>query len=129
MSKLAWDDSFSVHNSTIDSQHQKLFDYVNEFDAAVASGADTKTLLAVIEKVLDYTAYHFSEEEKLMEKGGYPEIERHKLLHKQLIEKAVSARDQIASGLDNAAIDTQNFLSFWLKSHIRGVDTRYTDYV
>ncbi|MCK5881797.1 MAG: hemerythrin family protein [Sinobacterium sp.] len=129
MAAILWDDSFSVNNQMVDDQHQVIFSYVNEFDAAAQAGKATPELLEILDKAIEYTGFHFSEEEALMEKHNYPDISKHKLLHKELVRRALEARDNVAAGQANAAQDAQSFLSFWLKSHIKGVDAKYSSFL
>ncbi|MCK5880466.1 MAG: hemerythrin family protein [Sinobacterium sp.] len=129
MSNIKWDESFSVQHQTIDDQHQVLFDYVNEFDDALQAKKPSDVLLPILDKVIKYTSFHFSEEEKIMEQHNYPDISKHKLLHKELVRRVLEARECLASNQTNAAQDAQSFLTFWLKSHIKGVDTKYMPYL
>lgn len=58
----------------------------------------------VLNELIDYTKTHFADEEQLMEEHGYPDYEKHKETHAELIEKLLELRakfDEGREGIDD----------------------------
>lgn len=109
----------------MDSEHQVLIDKMN----ALYRGVENKAAFAELEKLLmdlaNYTSKHFADEEAYMQKIGFAGIETHKILHKKLLEKF---GEHVAEFKKTKALnqDFFTFLKFWLTSHIKGVDMKYS---
>lgn len=83
MSEIAWKQEYSVGNEAIDADHQGLFDLVRELaEADITDGL----LNSILVRLENYAAGHFSREEALMEKMGYPGFEEHKKQHQAFVE-------------------------------------------
>ncbi|MBG0776294.1 MAG: hemerythrin family protein [Desulfovibrionaceae bacterium] len=122
---IEWDDSYAVEDS-IDEQHRKLFDILNDIFRCLRSGPvrarDRDHLTASLR---DYCRHHFTNEEALMESVGYPGVERHRVEHARFsakVEEFAAAPVQAdAAGL----LDLLAFLDNWLISHIINSDKRF----
>lgn len=125
MSYLQWTENLSVGVTRMDDHHKKLVDLINMlFDAM--SGDATRAVDTVLNDLLDYTRYHFGEEEKLLAACGYPDLEAHQAIHRDMVKEVLDMRqrylDSPASVPPGEALD---FLSKWLMRHIIGKDLRY----
>ena len=96
MSLIEWNDSLSVNIESIDEQHKVLVDMINNFYTHIVDKSNKELMADLIAKMKDYTVYHFSFEEKLLEEHGYVESEKHKEEHQVFIDK-VEDLDQIFS--------------------------------
>jgi hemerythrin len=129
MAFIDWTPDYSVDGGTMDEQHKMLFNYVNQYyDALQASDNDNSAKLKALDEVINYTVFHFQDEEKLMESKDFPGIGAHKLIHRQLVEKVIGLRADLAEG-KNVANDIKFFLKSWLSAHIKGIDKKYSSYV
>ncbi len=45
--------------------------------------------------ILDYTSFHFADEEKLLASRGYPKTEAHKALHLRFVEEFMALKRKI----------------------------------
>ncbi len=63
---FVWSDRYRTGEPTIDSQHHRLIDLINELGAERMQSAEAYRLRAVLNEVVDYARYHFSTEEALM---------------------------------------------------------------
>ncbi len=68
MPLFEWSDDYSVGVAGMDRHHQKIFDMLNRLHAAMLQGKAVDMIGNIIRELLDYTKYHFGEEEKLMER-------------------------------------------------------------
>ncbi|CUW38181.1 Hemerythrin-like protein [Magnetospirillum sp. XM-1] len=125
MAYLQWTENLSVGVARMDEHHKKLVDLINRvFDAM--SGDAASTVDGVLAELLDYTRYHFAEEEKLLAACSFPDLEEHQAVHRAMVKEVLEMR---ARHLDNpasvTASETLDFLSKWLMRHIIGKDLRY----
>lgn len=84
-----WNEKYSIHNTMINIQHQKLFELAGKvefmFDKPVYKD-DVKALLA---EFFNYMKDRFNDEEKYMKLIGYPDLEEHKRIHKEIIQSMI----------------------------------------
>ncbi|MBE3576932.1 MAG: hemerythrin family protein [Limnochordales bacterium] len=125
---VTWDETYSVHVDTLDRQHQKLFDLINELHSAMASGRGREVVGEVLAGLVEYTRVHFTTEGNYMLKYGYPGYNDHKVQHDYFISKLDNFRQDFTQGKLNVSIKLLIFLSDWLVSHIKGSDKAYSRY-
>ena len=114
---IEWRDGFKVNIPQVDQEHRHLFVLVKARDL----GSVNKTL----EELLDYVVVHFSNEQALMEKNGYPAFEEHLKLHEAF---GAQVADFLASGEDwteDRIQELRRFLNKWLIGHIMTHDLRF----
>jgi len=123
-----WDPkTLSVNVTEMDNEHQVLIKKMNAVFDAAKSGADRTSLDAVVSDFASYTISHFKDEEAYMEKMGFPGLATHRLIHKQLIEQ-VTAHIVEFQSTGKLSEKFFSFLSVWLTSHIRGIDSKYGEF-
>jgi hemerythrin-like metal-binding protein len=79
--------------------------------------------------MIRYTQAHFAAEERLMEKGGYPDIVAHKRQHADLTKKVLDFQKDFVSGRLGLGVEVMQCLGAWLQGHIRGTDKKYVPYL
>ena len=126
MDFVVWNDKFSVKVSSIDEQHKKLVAVINELYNAMKAGKTKDQMGKILEALVDYTKYHFSYEEKLMESAGYKDIVDHKKQHVAFVQKISETVENYKNGKLIMSIEICNFLQDWLIHHIQGTDQKYS---
>ncbi|MDQ7089367.1 MAG: bacteriohemerythrin [Methylococcales bacterium] len=130
MKVCQWNQDYSVGITSLDNHHKKLFDILNKLFSLMDEGADDELILKVIDELLDYTHYHFEKEEKIMAKIAYPDLEQHKVLHKELIDQLNGFASEAEHGMAIfVAIKIATVGLEWLKNHILTVDHKYHEYM
>ncbi len=122
MSLITWTDKYSVGVEEIDAQHQQLIAIVNALHDALVAGSGKDSLGKILDELVDYTAYHFDAEEKLMKLHGYDEHIKHVVKHKDLIRTAVELQSTVKTGATVLTLSAMDFLRYWLTHHILGSD-------
>lgn len=79
----------------IEEQHEELVNLLNGLNDAVKNHEPTNNIYQIINKVISYTEMHFADEERLMVQSGYPEIAKHKAMHKELTKDACRLKDRL----------------------------------
>jgi len=129
MSNLfAWDPArYSLRIGPMDDDHRMIIASMNKLhelhDARVGPGP----LARALAELFAITAKHFSDEEVYMAKIAFPELRKHQLIHKTLLEKMHEHKKQFES-TGKLSEEFFSFLSFWLKSHICGIDMKYSEF-
>ena len=87
--KFNWSPQIETGIAEIDDQHKVLLRIgrdIEQFLQYRCIGVTEKQLLDIICELRDYTAYHYYEEEALMEQAGYPKLEEQKAEHRKFAE-------------------------------------------
>ncbi len=126
MSYWSWDPSLSIGIEEIDNQHQRIVNYLNELDEANTL-RDREKVSHVLMGLLDYTRTHFSFEEQLLEKSGYPLSSSHRQVHETFVSHMNNFRIRHEKGEDITR-QLMSELRIWLTNHIKKDDADYAPY-
>lgn len=122
IAKLTWSDRLSCGVAVIDDDHQVLVNQFNRLAGTLsADGGDTKVIGGVITALLDYTAFHFEREHRLMQMTGFPGLQSHVTEHEGLLERLYGMNMDWRSGTASGQA-LMAFLGEWLTKHILGSD-------
>lgn len=124
MKDITWSTILSVGVEEIDEDHRKLVGIFNELNHAVTNGESADYLAATFDELIKCTAWHFSHEERLMIKHRYPELDLHRMEHRELIAAAQRLLGMLVQ-TDRAVASAEiEFLERWLTEHIFTADQR-----
>jgi hemerythrin-like metal-binding protein len=121
---MIWDEKISVGISVIDTEHQDLFDAINDLHLAVLGHEDREAIRSLLTRVVDGTRAHFASEEALMEIVKYNGRALHALKHQHLMEQidAFAARFNRGVELNEHSLI---FIRDWFIPHIMESDTNF----
>lgn len=91
---LEWKKDFDTGVEEIDLQHRYFLHLINRVEADFRNldlSAEAKRRLLM--ELVKYSEFHFTSEENLMARYGYPEIEQHRLLHTDLLDNLSAMLD------------------------------------
>jgi len=129
MALIKWRDSYSVGVDKFDQEHMVLVELINEMFTIVRDKeGDVAVLTDAVEKLVDYTRIHFTDEEEALEKVNYPKLEEHKEIHTNLLEQVVDFQKQVEDEGKDLRMDLYKFLRDWLINHILDEDMKYGEY-
>ncbi|MBF0519969.1 MAG: hemerythrin family protein [Nitrospirae bacterium] len=129
MSLITWNDNLSVRVKELDDQHKRLIALINDLFDAVTARKGKDVLGAVLTELIEYTKYHFGNEERLFAANGYPQAIAHKQEHDDLTQKVISFDAQFKAGRAMVDLLLMNFLKDWLTKHIVGTDKQYSAFL
>lgn len=119
MRTIKWNSDLAVGIDEIDEDHRKLITYLNDLFAACFAAQGPAVLKGTLEAMQRYTREHFSHEEDVMRKVGYPGLEEHRAQHAELISELDDLVDEFEHGADHGLSNkTLQFLEDWLLHHI-----------
>lgn len=110
---------------TIDEEHKKLFQLLNETEKMLSAGAPCKTTVApLISELKEYAVTHFAHEEAYMEQIHDPELPRQRKEHAEFTAKVNSYDLQKLDGENGKKVAEEllHYLARWLYHHILGSD-------
>lgn len=114
---IAWRDQFRVDIPQVDAEHKRLFSLVKSL--SLESADET------VEELLEYVVLHFTNEQGLMERSGYPAFDQHLKLHEEF---GAHVADFLGSGeawSEERVQELRRFLNRWLIGHILTHDLRF----
>lgn len=129
-------DKYKTDIQLVDDEHRRLFEIIKEandliFEELLHDKYDK--IIELLSELKDYTEFHFSDEENLMEKIGYPGLEAQQRAHAAFIEKLVNidlnTLDDIDNNQQEYLTELINFLLGWLSNHILGSDKKIGEFV
>jgi hemerythrin-like metal-binding protein len=125
MEYIKWKDELSVDNETIDAQHKELFRLINDFYNSIAQKMGKPAIQQAITEMEDYTIKHFTAEEQMMKRAGYPYLEEHQKEHTIFIETVKDFRNRYDGGRLLLSLEVSGFVKHWITNHIQKTDQLY----
>ncbi len=120
-----WRDVYSVFILQMDSHHKELFFRANSFFEAIRTGKDRNVLEDTLQFLIEYTEFHFMEEEELLKKHNYVDYEAHKLEHAKLVKEVIGFKSGITDDEIKISNTVIEFFKEWIIDHILTKDRKY----
>jgi hemerythrin len=121
-----WDESFLTGIAEVDKQHRQLVTLINRLGGLLLSGESISpaALNTIFAELVDYTNYHFREEETMMAEMALDRrhIEFHRSEHAHFVAEVVQLRESVVAENQRTLQPVLGFLVHWLAYHILGVD-------
>ncbi|EHC7242975.1 hemerythrin family protein [Campylobacter jejuni] len=129
MDKLipTWNEKYSIHDTMIDIQHQKLFELADKVESAVYKFVKREELKEILTELFNYMKEHFNNEEQYMQEIHYPYLNEHKIMHKNIIRDMSYLIQNIKTTYDLKE-KLYTIMSEWLLEHILYEDMKVEQY-
>ncbi len=124
MQLLTWNENYSVYIESMDRQHQKIIDIINQLHQALENYRLEDVIDQILQSLKEYTEYHFNDEEKLMAANNYPNLEQHRKTH-QFLRNEITRYRQLQAKGKLTIEDLSRLLTNWLINHIMIDDKDY----
>jgi len=123
---LEWSEELDVKVNDMNDQHAELIRLMNAVHDANECQAGKVSIQFSLDQLVQYVVRHFAEEEAYMASIGFPKLDNHKRIHKQLLERVSGYKEDFETS-DAAVLpeDFFRFLRYWLVAHIKGIDIQY----
>ena len=122
MRLFKWSKMYAVFIPEIDAEHKNIFRLAEELRQAVAGDAPADQGQAILWELIAREEDHFAHEERLMRSTNYAASAWHKGQHDTVRKKVKEFAPRIESGEGQAALLLLEFLSGWLRDHVRLAD-------
>lgn len=125
MDVFHWDCNLETGLKIVDEHHHELVNITNSLGELLSQDIVKKEDLSlIIKKLIDYTSYHFEEEEHLMQEYNVDirHIDQHKFIHRGFLHDVVDLQRDFENGQLKLSDGLFHFLMNWLIYHILGSD-------
>jgi hemerythrin len=132
MGKINWNDgNLRLDIPAMDQEHRELFEILDTFLERVDAGAPQGELTPMLDRLIEKSRAHFTAEEVLMDRHGFPDLAAHKAEHERLLAEAAHLQElyrkgEVSSGRTQ---ETSEFIRRWLFGHIAEKDLPYRPFV
>jgi hemerythrin len=128
---VKWVPEYEVGIKLLDAQHRELVSLANDlYRACVATDNSVGTVFKeAMSKMVEYVRFHFSAENELLERIGYPDYQAHRKEHETLVKKVLEAAKEYDKGNKLVPNHFVRTLKDWVFSHIAVSDQRFAVYV
>ena len=130
---VKWQNSYSVGIKLIDEQHMKLIRLTNKlFNSCMLGNERTKfqsVFLSVVHELVDYVGYHFTTEERVMERINYPGYKMHKHEHTSFAKNVLKKVEEFNQNNINTSLSFVYYLRDWVLRHIAVSDKHLGAYL
>jgi hemerythrin len=128
MALLEWKSEYLTGIDSLDTEHRWLIDSVNDFDEKCRQG-DMTAAKNMFYDLKDYMQEHSQNEESMMSRFNYPDIESHRKEHKKiaLIVLKAEHRFEQVDGFPSAEI--KGFIFEYFYNHIMVYDRAFGEFV
>lgn len=120
----AWKAQYSVNHTELDAHHKELFRLAAQVYGLDANAATKEKIRELMHKFYGYMKKHFKEEEEYMELIEYPDIEKHRLQHQNIINSLNSVIKK-SHDLREVRETMRMAVRVWLVEHILQHDMQY----
>ena len=122
--------SFEIEVELIDNDHRRLVEIINEITQAIDDDQPEECARLVPDFVA-FTKRHFAREEALLEKNGYPQVDKHRRHHASLDDKMKTMEALALNVVDSpAARDTlRKELVFFLMDDVINEDMDFKNFL
>ena len=125
---FGWNSNYELDVKEIDEQHRQLIELAERV-LTISSPLDNLTVVVEsIQELQSHIETHFADEEELMSKFGYPSLEQHRLLHREIALK-VETMQQAAQDANTLVRKMKEILRRWVVWHIPNEDRKLADYL
>lgn len=118
---ISWREELSVGVEEIDSQHKELIKHFGALLNACKEGKGSDEVRRLLAFLNEYVINHFSDEEELQRKSGFPDYEAHQREHIGFCKQLADLKQRIDSEgevLVEHVLETNQMLLNWLIRHI-----------
>ncbi len=129
---IVWTDDLKTGDSIIDGEHKKLIKAASDLVESCSKGRGRDEIGKAMDFLSSYTKEHFSHEEELMKKHGYPQedIRNHQDWHRAYVQQIVDLSKKLQSEGPTISIMAElNAKIGVLISHIRTVDSKLAMFI
>lgn len=125
---LEWKKRYELGHFDIDAEHRIFHHIIQKIQAAYLRRVPINYLESLVDELIKYAEFHFCSEENLMVAVHYPELERHKEIHRNLLLQLKEEVNTIVFKYINFS-SLITFLYEWFVQHTITEDKKLATYI
>ncbi|NQV38806.1 MAG: hemerythrin family protein [Candidatus Marinimicrobia bacterium] len=128
---VTWSDDWVTGIKIIDDDHRHLVDLIQKLFHSMMTEKGTTFIRTIFVELINYTNTHFNREERMFKKYGFDELDRHKILHEQLVEQVLAKGKHILNKgrQKDLSFELLDFFKDWLENHIIKEDLKFKTFL
>ncbi len=128
MKLLDWNAEVACGVPSIDRDHHRMVDLLNDAYRAMMSGDGVEAGIRIVRDLGEMITRHFADEEKLMGRIAYPGLAKHRRIHEELLGRFTELKRQFERNQADAGPALFNFVANWLKEHTYTQDRAFAEF-
>lgn len=129
MAMVTWSEKLSIGVATMDEQHKRLYQSMNDLMGAMSKGQSRTIMDPLLKSLVKYTKEHFAAEEAILTRWSYPGLAAHQALHASITKKVEDYVKRFEDGDLALSVSLAEFLNDWLTTHIQKEDRPYGNWL
>lgn len=123
---LVWQEGYECGDPTIDDQHRELFEFGNNLIAAsLQQPADLAAIKAAVDALLVHVTRHFADEEAILARLHYDQLEEHQRAHAGLVRRALAMAAKLEAREVGAGAIVEFLAQDVVARHLMAVDRAF----
>ena len=118
-----WTQELQIDNGQIDADHKELIAIANRILEMNKPSQDAEELKSIVRELYDYVKHHFTQEEEIMERLGYPKLEEHHEKH-EIIIRDMNHFISSAQNISSIFVNFRRLVNKWVINHIMEEDKK-----
>jgi hemerythrin len=129
MAFINWGSHYTVGIPTMDNQHKRMAEVLNQLQADIRAAGDIGRIRLLLDALRQVSAEHFTAEEELMVKINFPGQAKHAEEHRALERRLAEFTGRFDGEERASAADAQVFFRSWFLEHVQKHDRDYGVYL
>ena len=121
---VEWSDSYKLGDDAVDATRKQLFELTNTFLAS----HDMTVLRPMIVTLCKQMRSHFEQEEALMSRSGFPDLQAHSEQHQALLTSLLGRSMDVGKGYMNKPAIAA-LMKDWAQGHVPEADARFAAFL
>jgi hemerythrin-like metal-binding protein len=129
MDLIKWRESYETGIGSMDMQHQKLIELINDLYKVLRREELKESLEDVLSEMTAYAEKHLQAEEGLLEANEYPDLANHIAIHQSYRDQLTTLIAESKKDYEAAVKNTYAFLRQWWMGHVVTEDKKYGEFL
>ena len=127
--ELVWEEGYGSGHRLIDEQHVLLFDLSNALLSSLMAAQPASVVEERLDTLLHHAERHFRDEEGLLRRAGYPDLDHHREAHARLLATARQLQTDLRAGRVDFGRMVAYLATDLVKGHLLTEDCHYFDHL
>ena len=124
-----WLTAYSADAAAIDKGHDAMLALIHDLSGALAAGKAPAEVTPKLHALAAEMRSHFEEEEQILERNGFPELEAHQAEHGAIREELDRIEAALKAKPDEIPAELGAFLTNTLAAHMADENEKYLQHI
>ena len=129
MDLIKWRESYETGIRSMDTQHKKLIELINELYKELRKEESYESVEDILVEMTKYAEKHLQVEEGILKANDYPDFANHIAIHQSYRDQLTTLMAESKKDHKTAVNNTYAFLRQWWMGHIVAEDKKYGEFL